>query len=142
MRATMAATSPIRPGMPIKAAGAKPIANASARSPLATGFDAGWVGNAMTDTTKARLAACAAIMINPSATLAGSGKGRLAADSAMSALYFIRTANTKPKVLKPVARAPMPELAPVAAQNNAVVINEKATANLVGQNLPATQIPT
>src|SRR3981081_1965889 len=105
MRATMAAVKPMRPGMPMSAAGAKPIANAIAPSPSEVTVHArgagdarpagdARAGDARAETARARLEACPAIMIKPSARFAGNAKGRLGADRAINPLYFTRTAKT------------------------------------------------
>ena len=88
-RAAIAAASPIRPGKPSKSAGANPRLKARASSTWATGRN---------DIANARLAASAAIMIKPNAALAGSRYGKLAPDSAMSALYFASSAKMMPTV--------------------------------------------
>jgi hypothetical protein len=90
-----------------------------------------WAGDAMSDTAKARLAACPQIMINPSATLAGTAKGRLAADKAINVLYLSRRANTKPALPKPRTRT-VREAASVAAI-------DKTTAILAGHSCAPSQ---
>src|ERR1700728_4483662 len=92
----MAPANPTRPGRPISAAGAKPMANAMPISAGEAGFEAGRAGGAGTEIRRARLDACPAIMIMPSAKFAGNANGTFAADRAISALYFTRMANTKP----------------------------------------------
>src|SRR6266403_4015577 len=96
-----AAARPINPGMPNRADGAKPKHKAKARSLFdigagesRSGDTMSWLGDAMSDTAKARLAAFPQTMINPSATLAGTGKGRLAADNAINVLNLSSSANT------------------------------------------------
>src|SRR5260370_41590127 len=105
---------PINPGMPNSVDGAKPKHKARTRSPFDIGASesrsgdaTSGSGDAMSDTAKARLAACPQIMINPSATLAGTAKGKLAADSAINVLYLSSRANTETTGPKPrVGAAP------------------------------------
>jgi hypothetical protein len=63
-------------------------------------------------------------MIIPRARFAGEAKGRLAADNAISALYFTRTANT-------VAAAP--GCGRGGVEKGAVAAIDKMTAMLAGQ---------
>src|SRR5277367_6588610 len=81
-----AAASPIRPGIPSRAAGAKPISSARLKELL---------GIFVIATASAKLAARPEIMMNPSAMFEGSAKGSLAADNDMSALYLISRQNTR-----------------------------------------------
>src|ERR1700681_579371 len=127
----MATASPINPGMPNKIAGAKPKLKAKTTSPFDTRAGESSADDAMSDTAKARLSACPQIMINPSATLAGTAKGRLAADKAINVLYLSRRANTKPTLPNPRART--------LGVASAVDSIDKTTAILVGHSCAPSQ---
>ena len=111
--------------MPMNAAGAKPIARAMPRSR----WDAGFI-----ETARALLEECPAIIIKPNARLAGNGKGRLAADSAISTLNLINSANTPTSVpcagVWPARPADALRNAPLS---NAVASIAMMTATLAGQ---------
>ena len=81
----------------------------------------------------ARLAACPAIMITPSATYSGSGKARFAADSAMSALYLMNSKNSVPSTSCASPRSCSPPV------TNTVASIERTTATLVGQTWADSQ---
>src|SRR5580692_2422869 len=115
-----APASPIRPGIPSRAAGAKPVSSARLKEPL---------GIFVTDTASAKLAARLEIMINPSAKFAGTAKGSLAADNDMSALYLISRQNTRLNRSMRVAGDVLENL----VVSSAVAVMDNITATFAGQ---------
>ncbi len=74
-------------------------------------------------------------MINPRATFAGAENGRLAAVSAINALYLIKRTNTSNHAGRNLAIDSSPPIALMSAVAN----KDRTTATLLGQNCAATQ---
>ena len=87
----------------------------------------------MLNTNRAKLAAYPQIMINASGTFAGTAKGSLAADRAISALNLMSRHNTRLKSSRVAGSARK------SVVSTAVAAIDKITATLEGQICAASQ---